>query len=154
MSNANYIEKNRIPIKFHVLDGSVDEGLVYLGLHAARHEGSESVRDLLLGSERYLSIVFTDRPTKLVNRDCLVMVTVAAEQLPADPAVSGGQPHAVTVHLPNDLRVDGTLFFMLPSHRARVKDYLNLPEPFVELHRDNEICLVNKHHIFYVEEKS
>jgi hypothetical protein len=146
--------KEPFPVKIILSDNTTMEGALYLGIHAALHEGHERVRDVLNQKEPFIPIRFSGGGTKLVHKDQLAVIAFNSEEIAMENAVlSNPSVHEVVVHLLNKGQFGGRFFSLLPSHARRVKDYLNQDEPFLELIRGNDIYLINKSHILYVEEK-
>ena len=147
------VEKDLVPVKVFYSDGGIEEGGIYVSLRAAHHEGPESVKDVLNQEEPFLPVTFFDKPTKLVNKDQVLMVSFPRSGEKAESVAPASTLYEVSIHLINHLLLEGRFTFLLPPHSSRVKDYLSQEEPFVELGKDGEIYLVNKRHIIFVEEK-
>lgn len=81
------------------------------------------------------------------------MVSYPTEDERGEPVDLASTQCEVVLRLINSVRVEGRFIFLLPPHSSRVKDYLNQAEPFVELRKEQEIYLVNRRHIVFVEEK-
>jgi hypothetical protein len=147
------VEKDRFSVKLFFSDGTVEEGNIYLSLLAAHHEGRESVRDVLNYPDPFLPVNFLGGTTRLVNKENLSMVSYPTEDERGEPVDLASTQCEVVLRLINSVRVEGRFIFLLPPHSSRVKDYLNQAEPFVELRKEQEIYLVNRRHIVFVEEK-
>ena len=146
------IEKDRFSVKLFFSNGKVDEGNIYLSLQAANHEGRESVGDVLNQQDAFLPVNFPTRSTRLVNKRHLLMVSFPSNEEEEDLGAEANL-HEVLLHLSNGVQIEGRFIFLLPPHSSRVKDYLSQAESFMELRKEGEICLVNKRHIIFVEEK-
>lgn len=146
------IEKDRFSVTLFFSDGKVDEGNVYLSFQAANHEGRESVRDVLNQQDSFLPVNFPKRSTKLINKRHLLMVSFPSSKEEGELEAEAN-PHEVAIHLDNGVQVEGKFIFLLPPHSSRVKDYLSQTESFIELRKEEEIYLINKRHIIFVEEK-
>ena len=148
------VEKDRFSVTLFLLDGSVKEGYVYLGLHAANHEGPEMVTDVLNQNEQFIPIHVDGGSTRLMNKEQVVMISFPMNEPKAGNLFFQDiSIHDVTVHLINHGHLEGSFISVLPTHSRRVKDYLNQGETFLELRRDGTIYLINKDRILYVEEK-
>jgi len=147
------IEKELFQVKLFFPDGTVEEGNIFLSLLAAHHEGRESARDVLNHSAPFLPVNLLGGTTRLVNKENLFMVSYPAQDEEDEPVAIGSSHHEVILRLINSVRVDGEFIFLLPPHSSRVKDYINQAEQFVELRKEQEIYLVNRRHIDFVEEK-
>jgi hypothetical protein len=152
--NDYKVEKNRFCVRLFLLDGSTEEGSLYLSFHAANHEGPEIVTDVLNQNDQFLPINFREGATHLINKENIVMVAFPRDEKQTEnPALKDVSVHNVAIHLMNHDPLEGSFFLLLPTHARRVKDYLNQEEPFLELRRDGTIYLINKDHILFVEEK-
>ena len=147
------VEKERFCVKVYFSDGTEEEGNLYLGLHAAHHEGRELVRDVLNQPDLFLPVNSLRGRTRLVNKENLLMVSFPSVQEEDDSADLLNSIYDVDITLDTRARMGGKLVFVLPAHSSRVKDYLNQAEAFVELRKDGEIYLVSRKHILSVEEK-
>jgi hypothetical protein len=147
------IEKDLFSVKLFYSDGAVEEGNIYLSLRAAHHEGPESVRDVLNQPEPFLPVNFMDKPTKLVNKDHLLMVSFSVNGKRGESVPLASSLYEVSLQLISNLLIEGKFIFLLPPHSSRVKDYLSQEEPFVELSKEEETYLINKKHIIFVEER-
>ena len=146
------IEKSLFPVKVFFLDGTVKEGSVYLSLQAARHEGRETVSDVLNQNEQFIPINFREEQIRLINKTHIIMVSLS----PCKENIENSVPCYVAdveIDLVNKTQEEGIFVFNLPEHLTRVKDFLNHADLFVELRIDNEIYLINKDHILSVREK-
>ena len=147
------VEKDRFSVKLFFADGTVEEGNIYLSLLAAHHEGRESVRDVLNQQDPFLPVNFLGGTTRLINKENLLMVSYPAEDEKGEPVAFASSQHEIVLRLISNVRIEGRFIFLLPPHSSRVNDYLNQAEPFVELRKEQEIYLVNRKHIVFVEEK-
>jgi hypothetical protein len=146
------IEKSLSPVKVFFLDGTIEEGSVYLSLHAAGHEGRETVSDVLNHKDQFIPINFKKEQIRLINKAHIIMMSFPQfkenmeNSLPCYAA-------DVEINLDNKTQKNGIFAFQLPKHLTRVKDFLNRADAFVELRIDNEIYLINKDHILSAREK-
>ena len=147
------IEKELFQVKLFFPDGTVGEGNIFLGLHAAHHEGRESVRDVLNDSAPFLPVNSLGRTTRLVNKENISMISYPEQGEKDESVASGVSHHEVVLGLINSVRLEGEFIFLLPPYSSRVKDYINQAEPFVELRKEQEIYLVNRRYIDFVEER-
>lgn len=146
------IEKSLFLVTVVFLDGTIQEGSVYLSLHAARHEGRETVSDVLNQKDDFIPINFNEDHARLINKAHIIMMSFPlckddmANLMPTYVA-------DVEIALDNGTRKEGSFVFQLPRHLARVINFLNHVDSFVELRIGKEICLINKAHIFSIREK-
>lgn len=153
MKSEYKVEKDRFPVKVVFLDGTVREGHIFLALQAAHHEGQELVMDVLHEPEQFLPVQFLDGSTKLVNKTNVMMLVFPSNGRNAEDPDFEMVKAEVAVSLINQMRLDGYLVFVLPSHARRVKDFLNQLTSYLELRKNGDVYLINKEHILYVEEK-
>jgi len=150
--NEYKIEKSLFLVKVFFLDGTVKEGSVYLSLQAARHEGHETVSDVLNQKEQFIPINFKEEQIRLINKTHIIMMSFPMckenieDLMPCYVA-------EVQINLDNKTQKEGIFVFQLPKHLTRVKDFLNHADSFVELRIDKEIYLINKDHILSIREK-
>ena len=146
------IEKSLSPVKVFFPDGTVKEGSVYLSLHAAGHEGGETVSDVLNHKDQFIPVNFKKEQIRLINKRHIIMMSFPL----CKENVENSMPSYATdveINLDNKTQKNGTFAFQLPKYLIRVKDFLNHADAFVELRIDNEIYLINKDHILSVREK-
>ena len=147
------IEKDRFSVKLLFSDGTVRDGYIFLSFHAAHHEGRELVKDVLNSEEQFIPIDFPGESTKLVNKRDILTISFPLNEHKAEHSMPAFTGVEVAIYLSNSKRLDGRFIFLLPIHASRVKDFLNQRESFLELRKDEEICLINKDHIAVVEER-
>lgn len=147
------IEKDRFPVKIFLMDGTVHEGDIFLSIRAAYHEGREHAIDLLNQPEPFLPVLFKEGPVKLIHKNNLLMISYPFGEEEKEEAVFADISVEVVVHLINQTQLEGSFFFLLPTHARRVKDFLNQRDSFLELRTESEIYLIHKKHILSVEEK-
>lgn len=146
------IEKSLFPVKVFFVDGTVKEGGVYVSLQAARHEGCETVNDVLNQQEQFIPVNFKEEQIRLINKTQILMISFS----PGEENTHNFMPcyaADIEINLDNNTQKTGTFIFRLPKHLTRVKDFLNQPDSFVESRIDKEIYLINKDHILSVREK-
>ena len=155
MSDYDYkVEKEPFPVKLYLSNGTMQEGIIFRGLHAAFHEGPEMVKDVLWQTEQFIPVHFTEGATRLIHKDQISAIAFQSDDLDMDPSdMNTSSVHEVTVQLVNNIRLEGNFLFLLPSHARRVKDFLNQREPFLELRKGKQVYLINKAHVLFVEEK-
>jgi len=146
------IKKNRFLVKVYFLDGTIEEGDLYLSLNAAHHDGPETVSDVLSEDGQFIPINFREEGIMLINKANIMLLSFPLFPERIEEFVSSGEKE-VLVRLVNKTQRDGKFIFQLPDHQTRVKDFLNRAALFVELRNDREIWLINKNHILSVTEK-
>lgn len=146
------IEKSLFPVNVFFLDGTIKEGSVYLSLHAANHEGPETVSDVLNQKEQFIPIDFREERIRLINKTHIIMMSFPLCKWNMECLMPC---HAadVEINLDNRTQKKGTFVFQMPKHLTRVRDFLNHADLFVELRIDEEIFLINKDHILSVREE-
>jgi sRNA-binding regulator protein Hfq len=148
------VKKDRFSVKIFFLEGTLEQGKIFLSSHSPHHEGRESVRDVLNQTEKFIPISSIEGTTKLVNKNHILMISFPLDEQEVEPSdLTNTSRYEVVIHLVNHTRLEGRFIFLLPAHASRVKDFLNQTESFLELRRDHEIYLINKDYILFVEEK-
>ena len=90
----------------------------------------------------------------LVQRDSVVWAEIARDPKDELEHVELYDQHSwVQVELLDGSLLEGGLFYSAPTERARVMDYLNGPERFFFLHREEHVVLVNKSFVVLVTEQ-
>src|SRR5512139_856827 len=82
------IQKNRFSVTLFMMDGSTQEGYIYLSRHAATHEGPEMVNDVMNQKEQFLPVNFREGATLLINREKIVMIAFPGDEGAAVSPVS------------------------------------------------------------------
>ena len=127
---------------------------LFLGENAETHSGFERPSDLLNGQESFLPAVDSRGELVMLNRDCLMVVTVAADhEFGSDsPTLTELAPEETTRALVDVMMEDGStlrglLTYLLPAAQRRLQDFLNLREQFLTIQDDKVVRLVNKRRI-------
>ena len=156
--NEYKVEKNRFSVKLFFPNKTVREGDIFLSYFAANHEGRERVIDVLNQTDQFIPIHFKDESTQLINKNNILMVTFLSDGKGTEDSVFTDSSIEVVIRLINDICLEANVFYSLPTHACRVKDFLNQsfldkPESFLELRKGQEVYLINKAYILSVDEK-
>jgi hypothetical protein len=144
--NEYKVEKNRFSVKLFFPNKTVREGDIFLSYLAANHEGRERVIDVLNQTDQFIPVYFKDESTKLLS-----------DGKGTEDSVFTDSSIEVVIRLINDICLEANVFFSLPAHSCRVKDFLNQSfldksESFLELRKGKEVYLINKAYILFVDE--
>ena len=147
------VPKREIPAEASFL-GHPDRVLrLFVNERAARHEGEERLSDLLNGPGEFLPALEPPGKVVLVRKEALTLLTVSAEiEFPGanEAAPAGCSRVRAEIILQDGTQVRGEVEFAMPEGRARLVDFLNLPERFFAVLDAPVARLVNKHCIVRV----
>jgi len=124
---------------------------LFLNERAQSREGAERPSDLLNGPGDFLPAIESPRHVVLLQKDAIMVPTVAAEaefppeeMLPGETSAGSGAGVEAEIILQDGTEIRGAVVFAMPEGKNRLLDFLNLPEPFFAV-RDGEVArLVNK----------
>jgi hypothetical protein len=126
---------------------------LFLNERAQSREGAERPSDLLNGPGEFLPTLESSRKVVLLQKDALLVLSVAAEaEFPSQDDAAGvaGAAVSVEVVLQDATEIRGVVRFAMPEGRSRLVDFLNLPERFLAIREGNRARLVNKRAIVRV----
>jgi hypothetical protein len=143
------VPKRRIPVTVTLAGGMHREVILFLAEGVSGHEGGERLSDLLNGGAGFIPAVEVEtQAMTFLNRMAVVVAEAGplAERAAADD-LSLPFEHEVELTLTDGRTLRGHLSYVLPPDHARVADYLNDAAPFLPLHGDAGVMLVNKLHL-------
>lgn len=149
------IPKHRVRVRIRTVPRGEEEDVsLFLSDLAEGHLGPERPGDLFRGGAEFCVAETGNGEVMFLHRRSVSLVTIALED-ELDEGLAGGDPvaadldtaAAITVALTDGLELTGVTRYQLPEAHSRLQDFLNAPEPFLPLHRGDEIVLVNKAHI-------
>ena len=140
MSEEFRVEKRQEQVILFMADGVIIEGMVFLAQYAMHHGGEQTVHDLLLEDDPFLSM-------KTQNGEfCLVRKGMISHLRSSVMEVDGMQcnEREVRINFLGNESLQGRIKTYLPKHRARLSDYLNVGSEFFPLFSADYTYLVNR----------
>ena len=143
-----------IPAMLLQAGGGRHEGEVYVTERASQHAGHETALDMLNRPGGF----FPFRPKGggariwLVAKARTVTLTVPLPE-PEDAdrhRLSAAKQAALEVTLADGSTLTGRAMLELPSHQARILDYLNEAEQFFAIATNEQLLIVNRAHVLHV----
>jgi hypothetical protein len=154
MSAPYTVPKREIQVEVVLPAGPPMRLFIFLNERAETHSGFERPSDLLDGVNLFIPAVDDRGELVLLNRDALLMVSVAAEHelshedpTAEDLAVEETTHALVEVVLENGMALRGLITYLLPPARRRLQDFLNSEDRFLTLKDSTFARLINKHRI-------
>jgi len=128
---------------------------LFLNERAATRDGEERLSDLLNGPGEFLPALEPPGKVVLLRKEALTVLTVSAEVEfphagPGDAIPAGCSRVKAEIVLQDGSQIRGEVEFAMPEGRARLVDFLNLPERFFAVLDAPVARLVNKHCIVRV----
>ena len=154
MSAPYTVPKREVAAEVVLPDGIPLRLRIFLNERAESHSGFERPSDLFNGAEGFIPTVDERGELVLLNRDSLMVVSVASEHefggadpRPEELALDDTTRALVDVTLEDGSTVRGLLTYLMPVAQRRLQDFLNLDERFLTL-RDQKVArLINKRRI-------
>jgi len=149
MADDLRVPKRRVSAEVSLPGGRTRRIALFLADAAAEHSGPEFPGDILNGHEDFIpALDEEDGVMTFLNRHGLSVVRVAAETHTGDDEVPTiPTEHEVELLLRDGTTLRGTLSYLRPPEHARLTDYLNEKTPFLPLHEEKALALVNKRHL-------
>ncbi|WP_375773590.1 hypothetical protein NR798_22890 [Archangium gephyra] len=149
------VPKRRVAAQFVLPGGASRNVAVFLAEAAPGHTGGERLSDLLNNSGS-LFIPAVDADTEamtFVHCENLALARVAAELEPnVVDQFTIPTEHEVEVTMMDGQKLRGLITYVLPEAHSRLTDYLNnSAPPFFPVLEGEQVALVNKRHVAYVE---
>ena len=149
------VPKRRVAAQFVLPGGASRNVAVFLAEAAPGHTGGERLSDLLNNSGS-LFIPAVDADTEamtFVHCENLALARVAAELEPnVVDQFTIPTEHEVEVTMMDGQKLRGLITYVLPEAHSRLTDYLNNSAPaFFPVLEGEQVALVNKRHVAYVE---
>jgi len=149
-------EKRRAEAVVTLVSGETAKGCFFLAAGTTRHEGIESIGDLLnaeTGSFFPFEIEAGDgKRTILYNRAHLITVHIFDEEASREPGYGIARKWDASILLTNGKRVNGVVRVYQPEGRDRLSDWTRQPDAFRYVETDNATFIVNAAHIVAVTE--
>ena len=148
------VPKRRVAAQFVLPGGASRDVAVFLAEAAPGHTGGERLSDLLnnSGSQFIPAIDAATDAMTFVHCENLALARVAAEHEPnVVDQFTIPTEHEVEVMLVDGQKLRGLITYVLPEAHSRLTDYLNNTPPFIPLLEGEQVALINKRHVAYVE---
>lgn len=148
-------EKRRAEAVVTLVSGETAKGCFFLAAGTARHEGIESIGDLLNAEAGFFPFEIQagdGKRTVLYNRAHLITVHIFDEEASREPGYGVARKWDVSILLTNGKRVNGVVRVYQPEGRDRLSDWTRQPEAFRYIETDPATFIVNAAHIVAVTE--
>jgi hypothetical protein len=148
------VPKRRVAAQFVLPGGASRNVAVFLSEAAPGHNGGERLSDLLnsSGSQFIPALDAETNAMTFVHCENLALARVAAELEPnVVDQFTIPTEHEVEVRLMDGQKLRGLITYVLPEAHSRLTDYLNNAPPFIPLLEGEQVALINKRHVAYVE---
>ncbi len=145
------IPKREVAVKLHLETGDVLRGRVFLDYIDAIHRGEQTLLDKFNDDYGWFPLRPEEGGTvEVVNRS-RAMVVEPGEGIPEELVRKENSPvfrrERVTIQLVTGRTFTGLIAMDLPDEFSRVSDFLNFPQDFFALERDEGPVLVSKAHV-------
>jgi hypothetical protein len=148
-------EKRRDEAVVTLVSGETAKGCFFLAAGTSRHEGLESIGDLLNAETGFFPFEIQagdGKRTVLYNRAHLITVHIFDEEASREPGYGVARQWDVSILLTNGKRVNGVVRVYRPEGRDRLSDWTRQPEAFRYIETDPATFIVNVAHIVAVTE--
>ena len=148
-------EKRRAEAIVTLVSGETAKGCFFLAAGTSRHDGIESIGDLLNAETGFFPFEIQagdGKRTVLYNRAHLITVHIFDEEASREPGYGIARKWDVSILLTNGKRVNGVVRVYRPEGRDRVSDWTRQPEQFRYIETDPATFIVNAAHIVAVTE--
>jgi hypothetical protein len=148
-------EKRRAEAVVTLVSGETAKGCFFLGAGTSRHEGVESIGDLLNSETAFFPFEIQAGETKwtvLYNRAHLITVHVFEPEAGREPGYAVARRWNVSVLLTNGKRINGVVRVYQPEGRDRLSDWTRQIDAFRYIETDNATYIVNAAHVVAVTE--
>jgi len=149
------VQKERIDAIITLANGQSSSGYFFVARASAHYAGPERVGELLNAESGFFpfGIDGADGPrTVLYNRQQIVMVTLADNEMRRDPDYQVAIEKLVSVQLSNGQRLTGAVRIYRPAGRNRLSDWARQPDSFRYIETADMTLLVNIAHVVEVHE--
>lgn len=140
MANDLRVEKKQEQVGLFMADGVVIEATVFLAQYAMLHSGEQTVLDLLLEEDPFLPAKAGDGQFHLVRKGMISHIRCHVE---LDEVLEYTEREIKISFLGGEI-LQGNVKMDLPSHSARLTDYINGGSAFFPLFCGDDSYLVNR----------
>ena len=143
------ITKETRRVRFHLSDGTIVTGEVYVGLCDPHHSGPQRVGELLNSSITFIP-ARTPRGMQLLNLTHLVTAEVPAAS-EVDELLLLGEKRQITVQLARGRELVGEIYVSLPEG-SRASDYFGRAQRFYPMFCGNTLTYINQNFIVWIQD--
>ncbi len=140
MADDLRVEKRNEQVSLFMADGLTFEATVFLAKYAMFHSGEQTVLDLLLEEDPFLPAKTTGGEFHLVRKGMISHIRCLVD---LDPALEYTE-RRVKISFLGGEALQGLIKMDLPSHSARMTDYINGGAEFFPLFSGDHTYLVNR----------
>jgi len=140
---------HELPVRLHLVDKEPIGATLFLHSHGPR--GQEGMLERLNGPESFLPFRWDDRIHLVARRAILFLESKDPSCENPDLPDQLADPLRLGLRLRDGSSLSGEVHVLLPTHRNRLSDFLNLKESFFALSGKDGVVVVNKNWIESVE---
>lgn len=148
------VPKQRARVTVELPPGAPEEGTVFLSPFADKHNGPETVHDLLARDEAFMPLVLASRGFLLVRKSAVRWLRVEEPQSAEWRffELGAGAPQSrVRCRFADGAALEGVLRALTPRGEQRVLDVVNLCAGFLHLETAAGLHLVNLAHVATID---
>ncbi len=156
MTEGYSISKDKLIVRIALAGIGERQIELFLG-PCARTGRPERPSDLLIGDEPFLPVLDMEGDLTFIHITNVLFMTVPLEteqsgdELSAEDLAAALTSHMrVRVTMEDGSRLEGTVYYLLPIGKQRLQDFLNTNDPFISLHKGENVILINKTRIVCV----
>jgi hypothetical protein len=149
------VQKERIDAIITLSNGRSSPGFFWVARASAHYAGPERVGELLNAESGLFPFGVDDGDgprTVLYNRQQIVMVSLADNEMRRDPDYQVATERLVSVLFSNGQRLTGAVRIYRPAGRNRLSDWARQPDSFRYIETADMTLLVNIAHVVEVHE--
>lgn len=149
------MEQLRVPTitreaRIHYRDDTILNGRVFLPQLAERHAGRMRADEWLNRAGHFFPFLADgEKETRLLNKAFVAVMTIHPEE--GEEEVVGTWRRVVIEC--GALRIAGIAFVDMPEHESRTLDWANTPDPFLALHNDDGLHVIQKNCITMISDQ-
>lgn len=138
------IEKSRYPVELLLCHGTRLSGDLFVQAFAQSHNGPEEPTDILNSADPFFPFGCHDGEVLLVAKEQVWEVELGRREEDQAEPLPGVYPALVEIRLADESTRRGAIFLEIHGQR-RLLDYLNAhTAPFLQLHADDGVRLINR----------
>ena len=146
------VPQRKVAARLHLVDGENLEGLFHVAITGPDGAPGRLVDHLKTRSERFLPFSL-DEETILIHKFRIVSIELGPfDREHEAPESEFGHRRRVEIRLTSGGLVSGSLSYVMPLDRERLRDYLNSMSGFIPLYKGNDLVLINPRYVVSVRE--